>query len=69
MQPIRRQAKNDVAGSDSTPIDHGRAIDHPDNAAGEIVFAFAIHSRHLRGLASDQSALAARQALVKPARS
>ena len=32
-----------------------RAIDHADDAAGQIVFALAIHSRHLRGFAADQA--------------
>ena len=40
----------------ATAIDHFGAIDHADDAAGEIVFAFSIHARHLRGFAADQSA-------------
>ena len=58
VQTVRGQAENDVARLDPRAVDHSRAIDHPDNAAGEIVFAPAIHPRHLRGFAADQSAAA-----------
>ena len=56
VQTVRRQTEDDVARFDPAAIDHLCAIDHADDAAGEIVFAFAIHARHLRGLAADEGA-------------
>ena len=56
MQTVRGESENYVAGLDFAAVDHVFAIDHPNDAAGEIVFAFAVHSRQLRGLAANQCA-------------
>src|SRR5438132_12506712 len=56
MQTVRGETENDVAEFDSSAVDDFWTINHTDNATGEIVFAFAIHSRHLRGLTADQCA-------------
>ena len=41
---------------DVAAVDDPGAINHTDDAAGQIVFAFAIHSWHLRRFAPDQGA-------------
>ena len=56
METIRGQTQDNVTGLDPRAVDHLRAIDHPDDAAGEIVFAAAIHPGHLGRFAADQSA-------------
>ena len=56
VQAVRGKTENHVARFDLAAVDHFRAIDHADDATGEIVFAVAIHSRHLRGFAADQRA-------------
>src|SRR5256885_16062327 len=56
MQTVRSETENDVARFDLATVDDFRMINHADDATSEIIFAFAIHSRHLRGLAPDQCA-------------
>ena len=54
MKAVRRQPENHVARFDAASIDDRSAIDHADDAAGQIIFAFAIHAGHLRGFAADE---------------
>ncbi len=65
MQAVGGKAEHDVAGPDAAAIDHRCAIDHADDASREVVFAFAIHARHLCRLASDQGTTARATSLRK----
>ncbi len=56
MQAARHQSKNDVTRSNFAAVDDFAVVNHSDDATGEIVFAFAIHPGHLRGLAADECA-------------
>ena len=69
MQAIRCQPENDIARPNFPAVDDIAAIDHADDAAGEIVFALAIHSRHLRRFAADQGATGRAAGARKTARS
>ena len=67
MQSVRRQPENHISNSDLASIDDLAAIDHADDATRQIVFAAAIHSRHLRCLATDQRAVGRATGLAESA--
>ena len=56
MQPVGRQAQDDVADLNVFAGDDLLAIDHPHDEACEIVFAIGVKSRHLGRLAANQRA-------------
>ena len=56
MQTIRFQSENYVARTNFPAVDDIAAVDDANDAASEIVFAFAIHSGHLGCFAADQGA-------------
>jgi len=56
VQAVGGQAQDYVSGLDGDSGDDAAALDHSDDEAGQVVFAFRIETRHFGGFATDQGA-------------